>query len=608
MTAVYSAPNISLVAIEVDNILPSPLNPRKVFDQAQLEELADSIQDHGLLQPIVVRPLRDATIDPERLARGRSRCWLGEDGVLADLHRALTDPDGTGQTTATYTGREWDDMVEVYRSCAAGLGLRLEECGLAAGSFGRRSFRVSRLDEPRYVIIAGERRWRAAKLAGLEAVPARVLEDITDEEHLRLALIENLQRQDLDPIEEAEGYAQLNRIVGLRQAEIAAAVNRSQPAVANAMRLLELPETVRERIRNKELSSAHGVALARYRAFPAVVEELANLAVQYGWTSHKLEGRDILDQMAHRDSSIVRYIENRAPIDTSICEACPYQAYRANKDEGRSWAKGWCLQPEHYEQLAAAAAAERAAQVQATIEQLSEADTPVLALSDLRYDEYERIFEHDVPTGCSADCACRATAVDTPGQQRTICVDPRRYRGLRAADTKREKKEQRRRLDQLAATIEPRVDAIATPGSRELAMLVLEVISHNYSTEIYAAARRHAPDRLPEQRPETWRLPVDVVEQFAQLSPVELTRLGVEVLLRGNMDGHLHGRSSRDPWIDFYLSESTPAEPVELAPIAEASTSGETVECYLCGDVVAIEAAIESSGQWFCRGCCEVPA
>ena len=107
-----------------------------------------------------------------------------------------------------------------------------------------------------YQIVAGERRWRAAKIAGLSEVPVRVME-LTDSETAQIALIENLQREDLNPIEEANGYKQLAEKYGFKQEEIAASVGKARSSIANSIRLLELPEEVQELARQGKLSSGH---------------------------------------------------------------------------------------------------------------------------------------------------------------------------------------------------------------------------------------------------------------------------------------------------------------------------------------------------------------
>ena len=119
---------------------------------------------------------------------------------------------------------------------------------------------VRELDSGYYQIIAGERRWRAARMAGLAEVPAVIIE-ADDKKAMELALIENLQRQDLNPVEEALGYQSLMSDFGLTQEETAQRVAKSRPAVANALRLLNLPQAILEKVRDGSLSAGHARAL-----------------------------------------------------------------------------------------------------------------------------------------------------------------------------------------------------------------------------------------------------------------------------------------------------------------------------------------------------------
>src|SRR5690606_32102187 len=114
--------------------------------------------------------------------------------------------------------------------------------------------------EVRYEIIAGERRWRAAQMAGLEVVPA-VVRDIPDEAAVAVALIENIQRENLNPLEEARSLKRLTEEFGLTHADAANAVGRSRTAVTNLLRLLELPEPVRAMVERRELDMGHARAL-----------------------------------------------------------------------------------------------------------------------------------------------------------------------------------------------------------------------------------------------------------------------------------------------------------------------------------------------------------
>ena len=138
-----------------------------------------------------------------------------------------------------------------------------------------------------YQIIAGERRWRAARLAGLREIPAVIME-VDDKTTMELALIENLQRQDLNPVEEALGYRSLMEEYGLTQDETAARVGKSRPAVANALRLLALDGKVLEMLRQGALSAGHARALLQLKS-PQLQLEMANKIVNLGLSVRQAE-------------------------------------------------------------------------------------------------------------------------------------------------------------------------------------------------------------------------------------------------------------------------------------------------------------------------------
>jgi len=158
--------------LPIEGLMPADGQPRTIFEQEKLEELAQSIQEHGILQPLVVR----------------------------------------------------------------------------------------KKGSQRFEIVAGERRWRAAQIAGLMSVPC-VVSDFADEKILTLALVENLQREDLNPIEEAEAYRQLANEMGLTQDEVATAVGKKRSTIANSLRLLKLPKSVRQMVLEKTLTMGHARAL-----------------------------------------------------------------------------------------------------------------------------------------------------------------------------------------------------------------------------------------------------------------------------------------------------------------------------------------------------------
>lgn len=138
----------------------------------------------------------------------------------------------------------------------------------------------------RYSIVAGERRYRAARLAGLEEIPA-IVRDWENQTRLEAALIENLQRDDLNPIEEAMGVKKLMEETGLTQEAASERLGKSRPAVANLLRLLNLPENVIQMLRDGRLSAGHGRALVTVE--PSKQEKLAQLCAAQGWSVRQLE-------------------------------------------------------------------------------------------------------------------------------------------------------------------------------------------------------------------------------------------------------------------------------------------------------------------------------
>ncbi len=143
-------------------------------------------------------------------------------------------------------------------------------------------------DGEKYILIAGERRLRASKIAGLDRIPAIVLPEKPSQEQLVfLALVENLQREDLDPVEEAEAYRTLAEKFGMTQEEIARKVGKSRPAIANALRLLKLPPAVKELLRNRKITTGHAIVLLE-EPDPQRQVRLAQLAARRGLSVERL--------------------------------------------------------------------------------------------------------------------------------------------------------------------------------------------------------------------------------------------------------------------------------------------------------------------------------
>lgn len=165
---------------------------------------------------------------------------------------------------------------------------RLEELTLSIEVHGVLQPILVRRRGEDYEIIAGERRWRAAQRAGLSTVPC-ILQDVSDEESLQVALIENLQREDLNPLEAARGYRRLLNEFALTQEQLAGLLGKSRSAIANTLRLLDLPESVQREIHAGNLSEGHGRALLGLSGNTDMLLRLAARAQEEGLTVREVE-------------------------------------------------------------------------------------------------------------------------------------------------------------------------------------------------------------------------------------------------------------------------------------------------------------------------------
>ena len=184
--------------IDINDIKPNRNQPRKNFDDERIGELAESIQEHGIIQPLIVRK------------------------------------SGSG-----------------------------------------------------YELVAGERRWRAARKAALDKVPC-LIREFTDEENALIAIIENMQREDLDPIEEAEGLNEMIKGYGLTQEEVSKSVGKSRPYITNSLRLLKLPEDIREMISEGKISAGHARALLSVKS-EALMRQLAERTAKEDLSVREIE-------------------------------------------------------------------------------------------------------------------------------------------------------------------------------------------------------------------------------------------------------------------------------------------------------------------------------
>ena len=420
--------------------------------------------------------------------------------------------------------------------------------------------------EPAFELIAGERRYRASQLAGLEVIPARILKGLDDRQTLELMLVENLQRQDLDPLEEARGYQQLNRVCGLKQAQIAAAVNRAQPTIANRMRLLELPEDVQTHISEGRLSPAHGVAIARFKDYPAIASSVASLAVERKVPSKQIEEKMPFAWELEQGGAIAQ-ISYDTKFDTSVCKACPFGAYRHSE-----YNREYCLRPEHYKALNEAAIEAKRARALAQMETEGghthrAADLP--RLSDLGYDNYQRL-ERDVPPGCEPQsCQKAGYGLDYDKRAVRICTDPRCHKRLTNQEAKRRNKALRVEMDEIATAVADRLESLQEIGPAEI-MIAASALFDRYGDRkpVIAAFGQYGQAEVMES---TYAKEYHVDQQalrtlVERMRPLDLVRACVLAVLSREINNSKDSGQRFTSWTDWYLGP----EPAEASSSADA--------------------------------------
>lgn len=451
-----------------------------------------------------------------------------------------------------------------------------------------------------YEIIAGERRWRAAKIAGLTTITAILRGDVSDQDALEINLIENLVRKDINPLEEARGYQQLSDL-GYKQKQIADLVHRSQPAVANTLRLLQLPADVRALIADGTLSVAHGTALASYHKFPEIASTLAHLAVEHKWASAELEGRahkkfiDHINRCAGKKLlySVGDRYGSAALFDTAVCKKCPYDAQRA----------GICMRPEHYLQLNREAQEAITARNAAALTRVKETpavgvfdsrgetdgDPDVPLLASLSHDDYVNLTYFPAALGCSEKCECRRIAINAAGERVPICIDKERRRQLLADDEAAKNAARTAKAAELTQAVQDAIDA-PVAGFRNAVILLATMNINRCDYEgVVAAAKRLSCD--------------NIAEIFAAVSDQP-----VMPLLR-DCYGALQNSDASEEEIASVVAEALCMRDIRLGFDGEyARGEAPTAEMLVCGKQTGDQqvGVLNATGHLTCRVCGEI--
>jgi ParB/RepB/Spo0J family partition protein len=444
-------------------ITPNPANPRKHFDQTALEELAESIKQVGILEPLVV-------------------VWAEK-----------PTPEG---------------------------------------------------EHMKFRLVAGERRWRAAQLAGLEKVPI-VKKDLTPKQELEVMLIENLQRADLDPLEEAQAYA--NALAqGYTQTELAEKLGISQSQVANRIRLLKLPAEVQDLISRKIISSGHGLALVKVAHVPELTKEIVSHIAEDGVPVS--QAGELVDYYIACDGKpLFTGVFDEPEFNTQeICIKTKCKMRVHGKHRFSSTEHPYCLDPECWERHQDEATKKKLA------EKLQEAAnengldiSELLILDDLPWGSYEvfRIYTSIKIEDCHDDCEHLKDAIKR-GEAVKACLKPECWKEKEKAI----KREQNKEKKENAQAFEAKKDNILQTCSmheqlpkKVLVYMATQAVSSAPTSGVTTWTRDKIKKQLYKDR--GWELPdkecsyredhQDMVSHMEGLTDRELWDVILYGLLRG---------------------------------------------------------------------------
>ncbi|MDD2492280.1 MAG: ParB/RepB/Spo0J family partition protein, partial [Bacteroidales bacterium] len=403
-------------------------------------------------------------------------------------------------------------------------------------------------DGEKYRIVAGERRYRAAKAAGLEEVPV-LIREFTPEQEFEIMLTENIQRKDLDPIEEAQAF-QTAVEQGWKQTELAERLGISQAQVANRIRLLKLPEKVREDISHEILSAGHGLALAKVAHAPELTKEIVSHIVE-DEVPVSQAGKVVDHYIASEGKPLYSPVYNAPEFDTQkICIKTKCKMRVHGKHRFSNTEHLYCLNTEcwekHQEEAKKKALAEKLQEVAKEIGRDDISDIPIL--DKLPLDNYEvfRSYSSVKLESCPVDCENLQDAVKY-GEIIKACLNP----GCWHEKEKAIKREQNREKREIAQTFEAKKDSFLQMCSlhnqlprKVLIYMATQAINEASTSGVTTWTREKVLKQLYKDR--GWELPnfddniwpypdklKDLVSRLGELSDRELWDVILFGLLRG---------------------------------------------------------------------------
>lgn len=390
---------------------------------------------------------------------------------------------------------------------------------------------------PNYQLIAGERRLRACREAGRKTIPAIIRDDLSDVQAAELALVENVQRSNLNVMEEASAYRRLMLDFRLKEERLAKKVGKSVQTVRDLIKLLALPEGVQTLLATKKLSASHGHELLRLAPHPRICLSVALRCVSDKITATTLAGNLLPNAQELKRSGLITELVFATKFDwKSECRECPHKALVS------SGYSSFCLRPDEWRKKQDGAIEMQKQEATRVMEEAREQNDGTVEVEKLAPGSYRRLQSVQLPAGCSESCACRSETCDScaPMKRIPVCLNPNHFQELQDAERRANEEARKRRYTQDWNEAVERLTAEGVGASWTAALLVWPILRG---------------ESRPYIQPEAWRsfvqsiashleieLPLgsildrevgltDGLKRLQSLPPELLLRLGASVIL-----------------------------------------------------------------------------
>lgn len=432
--------------------------------------------------------------------------------------------------------------------------------------------RLQEAEAASFEIIAGERRYRACKIAGMEEVPCRILDGVDDKHALELSLIENLQRDDLDPIEEAAAYLKLKQL-GYKETEIGKRIGKHQSTIANSIRLLDLPDEIKEHVSEGRISASHARGLLTYAAAPKALDVMTQVALSGAPCRQVEDPEKNIHELTNRGAAIQLWT-GRTDLDWKRECAGKCDKYRSSGGGN----EGICLDPECFDQKSQEASDKRIAKEKKKREAAAQSG------EIFTYDEFRKKFGYSAdcldrdgtPSACREDCDKRVTVLQTIGDNEyyiPYCIDSECHRKLKASDTRAKNKSKREGFRQ--AEIEM-IKKLGRNGDLDK-LAIIVCWEHLKQAPVDVLRAVCAEKELP--------FDADFIRDYHYgekdsiykllnfgISPIELMRFAAEVVMRSEVHNSIKSSYENMRFTKFFLDDGQPEEEAFEGP-----------RCVVCG-------------------------